>query len=216
VNPNKPPRWLIAAATATVAESVALFAVGPITVSRGLLGPGLAVIIAWFLLRGNRIAWIFTVFGAVLQIPFVFANNEPLWLLGISVIALYGLLVQSSRKFVWRKRSPRPFGSPLATLQRFAGQVRAGGYWAMMRLAGEISNERIVTKKLIGRLGVCVGLLFLAEGTLTLWHNHSGRSSVIVTVLWIANHTIFSIALIALFACSATAIYSAVKRRRAA
>jgi hypothetical protein len=72
-----------------------------------------AIAIAWFLLRGSRVAWLLIIAGSVISlVTFPFGGEYP-WSVPLALFDAVCLLVPSSRAYVWSTRpgKDRPHGA---------------------------------------------------------------------------------------------------------
>jgi hypothetical protein len=97
---QRTPTWLRIAAAMMAAEHLALFISPPVNALSGVSLVG-ALLVAWFLLRGSRVAWVLAIFWAASDLLAPFMTSEPVWLAGTAAIVLACLLTPPARGFVW-------------------------------------------------------------------------------------------------------------------
>jgi hypothetical protein len=97
---QRAPVWIQIAAAVTAAEHLALFVSPPVTALSGVSLVG-GLLVAWFLLRGSKVAWAVAVFWAASDLLAPFTMNQPIWLAGTAAIVLICLLAPPARGFVW-------------------------------------------------------------------------------------------------------------------
>jgi hypothetical protein len=62
----------------------------------GAVALGASILVAWFLLRGSRVAWVIAVFSAAAQLAAPVAMSQPVWFGVAGAILLACLLVPTS------------------------------------------------------------------------------------------------------------------------
>jgi hypothetical protein len=218
------PTWLRIAAAVIVAQDVVALLVSSIT-GVGVAWVAVGVLLAWFLLRGSRVAWVFAVFSAAAQLSAPLTLNGPVWLAVTAMIVLACLLAPSSRSFVWAD-GQRPASGPWrSAAQRIYRRFLALAYNLAVRvplLGGGPANEkegvpRPSRGKLILTLALSVVVLYPLVGALSNFHDGSARGSIIVDVLWRVvwiGFTFLRLALIILLVAAASHYASKVTQGR--
>lgn len=210
------PRWLQIAAAVMVGERVLVL----ISVEHLLLnavGLLVAVVVAWFLLRGSRVAWVFALIMSVSQLTAPLAFDSSWWIAGAAAIVLAGLLIPSSRDFVWRQKHPGPKGRlPLDELGRqskladmpyeLAGRVAGltAGWSKEMKAA---DKPRPYGKQIL-ILAIGVFILIPLVGVLYRFHHGSGSGSIAVDVLWRVVWIVYTLVRLALIVLVVIAGYN--------
>lgn len=205
------PGWLRIAAAVVVGETLVRLIADPSAPFR-VAAVGVAVLLAWLLLRGSRVAWVLVAFGSAAQFATSFTMDQPMWFGGFAAVVLICLLAPSSRRFVWTDRD-RQAGGPLRpAAQRSYSRLLVLPYNVESRVVEK--GTALVNRKVIARLAVWVALLILLAGALSVWHDGSGRDNVIVFVLWKVTWIWLTLAQVALIALLAMAAYNYVIKRR--
>jgi hypothetical protein len=170
------PTWLRVAAVAIVGQDVAALLTSPITgVSIAWLLIG--VFLAWFLLRGSRVAWVLAALSAAAQISAPLTLNGSAWLAVTAIIVLACLLAPSSRNAVWSERQ-----WPVSDLR--------DSEWAVFGWLAHQADKLATRGATPGRgkvllvLALCIAVLYPLVGALSNFHEGSAHGSVIVDVLW--------------------------------
>jgi hypothetical protein len=208
-----------------VGQDLVAFILFPIT-ALSAVSVGITVLLAWFLLRGSRVAWVLAVLLAAAQLAGPLTQNQPMWVAGIAAIFLACLLAPPLRAFVWTEgqRRARASGLWLSATQRLYDRLMARVYGWVARVSepgGRPAKENEAADKprgkLIVLLVVCVLILDPLVGMLYDFHHGSRRGSVIVDVLWRVvwiGYTFVRLALIVLLAMAAYRYLNRMVRRR--
>ena len=177
---KRPPVWLSIGATAMVAQDLTFFIINPIT-AFSTIALTFAVLLAWLLLRGSRVAWVFAVFSAAAQLVAPLTMAQSVWLAGTGAILLACLLAPSSRTFIWAKRTQKTQHPWHAAMERLYGRFLATAYALITRIPWVDKAGRGM---LIGLLAACVVVLLPLDGTLRNLHHGSGSGSAFVDVFY--------------------------------
>jgi hypothetical protein len=78
-----------------------------------IVGPVFVIALAWFLLRGSRVAWLLIIAGSVISLATFPFGSTHWWSVPLALFDAVCLLVPSSRAFVWSSRpgEARPQGA---------------------------------------------------------------------------------------------------------
>jgi hypothetical protein len=205
---TKVPLSLFLAAAVIVADTIAHVVVAPITIV-WLLILAVSGILAGYLLRGSKLAWIAAFIGGVVEFGMAVAGQGPIWAAGTAAVLVVCLLVPASRKFVRLGQTRAVHQSPASAEDTYAKALLMpiqAGFWLQ-----ELTKK--IDRKLIFRLVFLVLVLFVLVGAIGNWHDHSGRGSVIIDILWGVIFTSYKISLIGLvIVCVIAACRAASKR----
>ena len=169
-NIARTPVWIRIAAAVMVGEGLGWLVLHP-TIALGAVSLGVVVLLAWFLLRGSRVAWVLAVFWAATQLAAPFTMNQPVWLVGTAAIVLACLLAPPSYTFIWTERRSRAKVPWRSDAQRSYGRILDLAFDSAARVA------RLGRGKLIGVLAVCVLILVPLDGALYNLHHGSGDAT---------------------------------------
>jgi hypothetical protein len=221
-NAARAPIWLQVAAVMMVGQSLVIFVVYPITAVRAA-SPVVIVLLAWLLLRGSRIVWVFVVLSAAAELVSPLVMGQPLWQGGFGVILLGFLLASPSRAYVWspsqRQAGEAALVPPQTRWRVIARQAHAKLLvLAYGSLAGEAvedhSDSSLKRGALFGRLAGCVVILFVLAHALDSARHGFGHDSLIVAVLYRVVWVTYSFALFALIVLLVMAAYRYVIKLR--
>jgi hypothetical protein len=219
MKPIRTPTLLRIAAAVMVAEYAALFLSSPITPLRAF-ALGIGVLVAWFVLRGSRVAWILALLTAAAQLSNLIAMSQPVWTAITSAVILACLLVPSSRKYVWANKAGRQLTPWRAGVQQTYARCLDMGYGWAARLPGmgaavedEAAAKSPSRRRLVVLLVVWVLVFLPLVGALDKLHNGAARGNEIVDVLWHVLWIVWNLVLLALIALLVIAPTNAKRRR---
>lgn len=208
---KRAPLLLLVAVIGMVAQDLVVYAVHPIT-ALSTASLGLGVLLAWFLLRSSRVAWVLVVLTLVAQVTGPLTVNQPIWLAGSGAVLLVLLLSPPTWRFVWKEKAQTVSQSWHEIADRLSG-----GLWgAIVRAATRLSEVVGLPTRgvVIGVLAVCVFILLPLDGVLRHLHEGAESGSVIVDVLYRIVSIADGLAQIALVAAVIMAIYHFATKQR--
>lgn len=179
--------WLAVAAVLVVGEAILLLVSGAPTLLH-LSAVGVALVLALFLLRGNRVAWLITATGGLAQLISAIAETHLVPTISSAIIVL-ALVTNSSRALVWDRRSVGAREVPTPTVGSGTNSIRSVGYYWLARLSGweaqivSPAGEPRTYGALLFRLFFLCILLLILVGATTSWHEGSGHGNAIVDIL---------------------------------
>jgi hypothetical protein len=100
------PKWLVVAAVVMVGARAVSLIVAQDAVPKAI-SLAAAVIVAAFLLRGSRVAWVLALVASISLLTGPVVLDLSWWLAGTAVIVIAGLLAPSSRIYVWQVQMHR-------------------------------------------------------------------------------------------------------------
>jgi hypothetical protein len=178
--------WLAFAAAAIVAGNFAQLLISPTYF--GVVALALAILLAWLLVRRDRIAWMITCLSAGGQLAILAVHGKFGLAAATDCIVLICLLAPPALRSVWRdqpKLASSSDGGGAETSDSFAENIIYARLiriadWSINALGGSASEAA-------WRLGAAA-ILFLVPVTFTYnWGNrsHSELASIIANVMWI-------------------------------
>lgn len=147
----------------------------------------IAILLAWLLLRGSKVAWVVAVASGAADLVFSIAGEGPSWGMLIDVLVLIGLAMPSSVCYFWGRQSKN--SRTAATLPSALGRIRAFAYRLLARAAGwkGSRNQAPRFRLLAWRLGVASLLLLGPVGLtygLTQESPHDRALAIVASVVW--------------------------------
>jgi hypothetical protein len=213
------PAWLFAAAAVVVLESVGQFMFSGVTVL-GVVTLGASILVACFLLRGSRVAWVVAVFSAAAQLAAPAAVSQPLWFGAAGVVLLVCVLVPPSRRYVWSEKPRQGRTGRQAAGQPAYARVIDSAYGLAGRLPGmgaaledEAAAKSPSPRRLILLLAVWVLVFLPLVGALNNLRHGSGRGNEVVDVLWHVFWIVWNLVLFALVGLLVVAHLNTKKKR---
>lgn len=203
------PRILLLVSATIVAEALGLLvrtSISPL----GATALVIVVLLAWFLLHGSRAAWVIIFLGAVTQLVGPLLFDQPEWVVATSLVVLVCLLAPTARSYVWDRRERPSDGRMGSAAQRRRDWLLTVPY-ALDDLPA--LSRRLVNRRVILRLAICVLLLALVDGAVSAWYHGSGGDSVVAAVSWRVAWIAFSLTQLALIALLAVAAYGYLRAR---
>lgn len=189
------PVWLPIAAAVLVGGQFAWFVIHSINVL-GVVSLGVLALLAWQLILGSRVAWVFGALVAASQLTTPLTLGESVWFAAPGVVTLICLLAPSSRAFVWggKQRESRVVSSSGSVTQRLYDKFLSVVYGLLERAP---SVDRFIRGKYI--LFLVIGLLIAAPlvGVLDKYHHGSAQGNVLIDILWRVVWISFSLAQLA-------------------
>lgn len=210
---TRAPLWLRAATTVVVVESIAQFVFFPAAVL-GAVTLSASILVAYFLLRGSRVAWVIIVFSATAQVAAPVATSQPVWYGVAGAILLACLLVPTSRRYVWaeRPRQRRPTG------QRAYARLIDSAYTLVGRLPGmgtalrdDVAAKFPSPRGLVLLLIVWILVFLPLVGALNNLRHGSAQGNELVDVLW---HVLWIVWNLVLFSLIALLVIAHTSRKR--
>lgn len=198
---TRTPPWIQIAAATLVAQHLVVFVVHPIAV---LSAASLAVtiIVAVFLLRGSRFAWVLSVVSAAALLISPFTMSQPAWFFVAGAVLFVCLLLPASRGFIWTSRERREdeggssrsdakrYESFTAVIYRLLGRVLwMGGQSKVTEGVGTVSRRKVIV-----RLVIFVVVCYPLIGLFYKFHHGPASGSVFIDVLWEVTWRFFTLA----------------------
>lgn len=183
------PGWLMAAAVVLVGQTLVLFAIAPsLTAVSAVV---VALVIALWVLRSSRVAWVVALVGAGGQFVGSVIAAGHYWALSVGGVLMICLLAPPSIRYVWSQRLHRQPGKLQLAAKRIYERIVTSVYG----LVGHVPDwengqfESITTypqrsyKLLLWRLGIGCVFLFGLYAVAYKWQHGSGDGSSIVNVI---------------------------------
>lgn len=218
---RKIPLSLVGASAVILGEAIVRFATSPMH-PLNALSIAIAVLLAGFLARGSRIAWLIAALGAATGFAAPVAWHESWWVLLPSVVIGICLIAPASMDFVWKDRPVRPSDKWIASARLGFRRVEASSTTlslnrGLMRLGVYRPDSRPLVKlqSLLAAVAVATAALFVLMGAVAEWHHGGGSDSVGVDVLWWVVWIVYTLAKLILVGVLLVTIYQwYVSRRR--
>jgi hypothetical protein len=206
---QRAPTALLVSAAALLGERIGvLIFYSPSLASAAIVALGLILVV--LLIWGSRVAWVLALLLGLTGLIGPVIWDEPIWVVGTSAVVLFGLLHPRSTDYVWKRRLAGKQGRSMVSGLRYALRE---WFWKVGAGFSVEAEGPIVTKKVIVRFAIFVGVMFLAVGGIRELHLGAGKDAEVVDVLWRIAWPVYTLAKLALLILLVAAGYSFAKDR---